>query len=103
MNARLLLMLFMFSQLPLQARIVKTLSDLNKGDWFYLEYTQFFSSPEGKKSLRNAEIFEFLVTVTDRTGSDLRFSITPSRVRYHKTFYAGNEKYENNPAEIFAT
>ena len=91
MKARLLLALCLFSHVSLQA---KTLSDLKKGDWFTLEYTQFHSSPEGNQSLRNADIFEYLITVTDRTHRDMQFSIRPVRVLSCKTFYEEKEKYK---------
>ena len=95
MNVRLILGLWLFSHLPLgaqHAEQVKTLSDLKNGDWFTLEYTQFNLSPAGKQSLGNADIFEYLITMTGRTHDDLFFSITPTRVRFHETVYTDKEK-----------
>ena len=90
MAVRLLLVtLCLFSQLSLQAQQVQSLQDLKNGDWFTLEYTQFTLSPEGNQSLRYAEIFTYLITLTDRTGNDLHFAISPIRVRFNETVYTG--------------
>ena len=91
MNVRLLLTLCLFSSLSLHAQQVKTLSDLKKGDWFTLEYVKYHPFPEDNPSLRNADIYEYLVTVSDRTNSDLQFAINPKRVRFHETVYSGRE------------
>jgi two-component sensor histidine kinase len=95
MNVRLLLGLCFLSHLSLQAlqaQQVKTFSDLKKGDWFTLEYVKYYPSPEEEYSFRNADIFEYRVTVSDRTNRDLLFAISPARVCFHKTVYTKNEK-----------
>ena len=74
---------------PIQAaRQVKNVSDLNEGDWFKLEYVKFYASPEGRQSLRNADIFEYEVTVSEKTGNDIRFAIRPTRVCFHESVYS---------------
>ena len=74
---------------PIQAaRQVKPLSDLNKGDWFTLEYVKYYASPDGCLSLRNADIFEYQVMVSERTGNDIQFAIRPTRVCFHESIYS---------------
>ena len=98
MNVRLLLGLYLVASLSLQAqpiqtaRQVKTFSDLNKGDWFSLEYIKYYPSLEGNHSLRNADIFEYQIMVSDRSNSDLQLAIRPTRVCYHESISLGNLK-----------
>ena len=92
MNVRLLLTMCLFLYVTLQAQQAQTLSDLKKGDWFAVEYIHYYSSPEGNQSLRNADIFEYLITVSDRTINELQLEISPTRVCSYKTFYAEKEK-----------
>lgn len=95
-NVRLFAGICLLSSLSLHARCeqtnqqtqqVKTFSDLKKGDWFTLEYTNYYPSPEGKQSLRNADILEYQITVSERTNSELTLAIRPVRVCFHESVF----------------
>jgi len=85
MNVKFLVGLCVFMQISLQAQQVKTFSDLKKGDWFTLEYIQFHTSPDGNQSLRDADIFEYQITVSERTNDDLQFAIQNLRICSQRT------------------
>ncbi len=79
MKTRLLIVLYLFSGLLLQAKIPKTLSDLKTGDWFTLEYSQFLPVQDDTPPLRNADVIEYRVSVLEKARGALRISVRPTR------------------------